>query len=57
MQGIRDQNHCQLKLSGMGDEDDMAGLYNPLELTIKLLIWPSSRFALHIIQLSKHHGE
>ena len=30
---VRDQNHCQLKLSGMGD-GDMAGLYNPLELTI-----------------------
>ena len=27
MQGIRDENHCQLKLSGMGD-GDLAGLYN-----------------------------
>ena len=54
MQGIPDQSHCQLKLSGIV-EGDMS--YSPLGLILKLLISPYyhiKNICTPHIQLSKH---
>ena len=57
MQGIPDQSHCQLKLSGMG-EGDMA--IQPIGTNHKAanLAIPSYQVDRYIIySVSKHHGE